>query len=100
MKVNICGIPHNVVYVNDEFNNIDTHFGQIDYGKAMIKINKEVSKEQQNEALCHEMLHGILVHIGKEELSRDESFVQSLSNAIYQSFLPMLEFECEGKLNE
>ena len=92
MKVNICGIPHNIVYINDEFN-IDTHFGQIDYGKAVIKISKDVSKEQQDEALCHEMLHGILIHIGKEELSQDEGFVQSLSNAIYQSFVPVFERE-------
>lgn len=92
MKVNICGIPHTIVYVNDEFNT-NTHFGQIDYGKAVIKISKDVSKEQQDEALCHEILHGILVHIGKDVLSQDESLVQSLSNAIYQSFVPVLESE-------
>ena len=85
MKVNICGIPHGVVYCEDNFN-LDTHFGQIDYGKAIIKISKDVSKEQQDEALCHEILHGILVHIGKAELSQDEEFVTCLSNAIYQSF--------------
>ena len=90
MKVNICGIPHEVVYVNDEFN-VDTHFGQIDYGKAIIKISKDVSKEQQDEALCHEILHGILVHIGKDELSQDEEFVQCLANAICQSFLVKLD---------
>lgn len=90
MKVNICGIPHNIVYVNDEFNT-DTHFGQIDYGKAVIKISADISPEQQDEALCHEILHGILIHIGKNELSQDESFVQSLSNAIYQSFVPVFE---------
>ena len=85
MKVNICGIPHEVIYCNDNFN-LDTHFGQIDYGKATIRISKDVSKEQQDEALCHEILHGILVHIGKEELSQNEEFVTCLSNAIYQSF--------------
>lgn len=90
MRVNICGIPHEVIYVNDEFNT-DTHFGQIDYGKAIIKISKDISKEQQDEALCHEILHGILVHIGKGELSQDEEFVNVLSNAIYQSFIPNLE---------
>ena len=47
-----------------------------------------IGKEQQGEALCHEILHGILVHIGKDELSQDESFVQCLSNALYQSFEP------------
>ena len=87
MKISICGIPHEVVYANDVFDN-DTHYGQIDYGKAVIKVSKDVSKEQQDEALCHEILHGILVHIGKNELSQDESFIQCLSNAIYQSFEP------------
>lgn len=87
MTISICGIPHEVVYANDVFDN-DTHYGQIDYGKAAIKISKDVSKEQQDEALCHEILHGILVHIGKDELSQDESFVQCLSNALYQSFEP------------
>lgn len=92
MKINICGIPHEVIYVNDEFN-IDTHFGQIDYGKALIKISKDISAEQQDEAVCHEVLHGILVHIGKGDLSQDEEFVQCLSNAIYQSFDPRIEEE-------
>lgn len=87
MKVNICGIPHKVIYCKDEFNT-DTHFGQIDYGKAVIKISEDISKEQQEEALCHEVLHGILVHIGKDDLSQDEGFVQVLSNALYQSFEP------------
>ena len=84
-KVNICGIPHEIIYCDDNFN-VDTHFGQIDYGRAIIKISNEISKEQQTEALCHEILHGILVHIGKHELAQDEEFVQCLSNAIYQSF--------------
>ena len=85
MKVNICGIPHKVIYCKDEFNT-DTHYGQIDYGKAVIKISEDISKEQQDEALCHEILHGILVHLGKTELSGDEEFVQCLANAMHQSF--------------
>jgi len=89
MVINICGIPHKIIYCEDSFNT-DTHFGQIDYGKAVIKLSKDISKEQQGEALCHEVLHGMLVHIGKEDLSQDESFVQCLSNAIYQSFKPIV----------
>lgn len=85
MKVMICGIPHNVVYCEDKFNT-DTHFGQIDYGKAEITISTDISKEQRAETLCHEILHGMLVHIGRVELSQDEEFVACLSNAIYQTF--------------
>ena len=89
MTINICGIPHEIIYCEDSFNT-DTHFGQIDYGKAVIKLSKDISKEQQAEALCHEVLHGMLVHIGRDDLSHDESFVQCLSNAIYQSFKPIV----------
>ena len=32
------------------------------------------------------MVHGILVHLGYDNLSDDETFVQSLGNAITQSF--------------
>ena len=90
MKVNICGIPHEIIFCDDNFST-DTHYGQIDYGKAEIRISTNISKEQQGEALCHEILHGILVHIGKGELSQDEEFVNCVSNAIYQSFTPKVE---------
>lgn len=91
MTVMICGIPHKVRFVKDLFN-VDTHFGQIDYNRADILINEDSSKEIQMESLCHEMIHGILIHIGREDLSADETFVQSLSNAIYGSFT-VKEFE-------
>lgn len=36
--------------------------------------------------MCHEILHGILVHLGYNEQSQDEQFVQAVGNAIYQTF--------------
>ena len=84
-KVNICGIPHTVELCDDNFD-IDLHFGQIKYGKALIRINRNVTEELQMQALYHEMLHGILVHIGRVEESQDEQLVQALANAMYQSF--------------
>ena len=85
MRVNICGVPHEVIECEDSFNDC-THFGIIDYKDAVIKINKNTTKELKKETLCHEILHGLLVHIGREDLSDDEAFVQSLSNAIFQTF--------------
>jgi len=32
------------------------------------------------------MTHGILVHIGRQDLANDETFVQTLGNAIFQGF--------------
>lgn len=85
MTVNICGIPHTVIECEDKFN-VDTHFGQIDYKACEIRINEDMTKESKKETICHEMMHGILVHIGYNEYAEDEQFVQALGNAIFQSF--------------
>lgn len=85
MQVNICGIKHKVIECEDKFNT-DCHFGQINYKDAEILINRYMYPAIKEETLCHEMIHGILVHIGYQEQSNDEQFVQALSNAIYQGF--------------
>lgn len=85
MIVNICGIPHKVIETEDNFD-LDVHFGQIDYKKCEIRINKSLSCEGKHEALCHEIIHGIFVHLGFNEFSQDEHLVQALGNAIYQGF--------------
>lgn len=85
MKVNICGIEHSVIECEDNFNT-DTHMGQIDYGSCVIKINKNMPYQLKVATLCHEILHGMLVHIGREDLSNDEQLVIALGNAINNSF--------------
>lgn len=85
MKVNICGLPHEVVEVEDKFN-MDCHMGMIEYKDLIIKINKDMPPEAKAETLCHEMVHGILVHLGYTDMSNDEQLVQALGNAIYQGF--------------
>lgn len=85
MKVNICGILHDVVERKDNFN-VDTHFGQIDYTKAEISVNHDIAEALKKETICHEMVHGILVHIGYNEYANDEQFVQAMANAICQGF--------------
>ena len=85
MKVNICGIPHKVIECEDRFD-VDAHFGQIDYKACEIRINKDMTEASKKETLCHEMVHGMLTHLGYTNYSNDEVFVQSLANAIYQGF--------------
>ena len=93
MKVNICGIPHKVVECEDRFD-VDAHFGQIDYKACEIRINKDMTEASKKETLCHEMVHGMLTHLGYTNYSNDEVFVQSLANAIYQGF--EIKTESEG----
>ena len=95
MKVNICGVPHTVVECEDKFN-VDTHFGQIDYKACEIRINKDMTAASKKETLCHEMIHGIFVHLGYNDYSQDEQLVQALANAIYQGF----EIKAESGVSE
>lgn len=83
VSVNICGIKHTITECEDIFN-VDTHFGQIDYPKCEIKINKDLTEDAKKETLFHEVVHGILVHIGRSDLGQDETFVQTLGNALFQ----------------
>lgn len=85
MMVNICGIPHEIIEMDDNFD-MDLYFGQIDYKKCEIRINKALPREAKEEALCHEIVHGIFVHLGFDEYSQNEHLVQALGNAIHQSF--------------
>ena len=85
MTILICGIPYNITEYEDTFN-VDIHFGQTDFKRAEIRINKDLADSIKQETLCHEILHAILVHIERSDLSEDETFVQSLANAINQTF--------------
>ena len=82
-NVNICGIKHPIVESKDNFNN-DIHFGMIDYTKCIITVNADLSEDAKKETIFHEVVHGILVHLGYNELSQDETFVQGLANAFFQ----------------
>ena len=86
MKVNICGIPHDVVEVEDSFTADFTHLGEIVYKDLQIKINKNMPQIAKDETICHEMIHGILVHLGFEDMANDEHLVQALGNAVFQGF--------------
>lgn len=85
MIIKICGIPYKVVEVEDGFND-ELHLGMIDYTTCEIKVNKSFPAEMKKEILCHETVHGILMHLGYNEMNDDEQLVQSLGNAINQTF--------------
>jgi Zn-dependent peptidase ImmA (M78 family) len=75
------------VECEDIFDADNMHLGQIDYKHAKILLNKDAADEIKSETLFHEIMHGILVHIGRDDLSQDETFVTALGNAVWQSFI-------------
>jgi hypothetical protein len=89
-KINIVGVPYKVMLLKDNFVT-DSHFGEIDYTEATIKINQDMPEPLQMQALCHEWLHGALVMLGFNDQTQDDQFVQALSAAINMSFKPKEE---------
>ena len=89
--IKICGVPYTITEHDDIFNADASHFGMIDPVGCEIRINKSLKDPSKQETLCHEITHGILIHIGRTDLSDDETFVQTLGNAIFQSFMPKVE---------
>ena len=87
MKINICGVPYKLIY-DDVINERDEGItmGQIYISKCEIHLKKGLTKEIEEETLIHEILHGILDHLGKPELSNDENFVQLITHGIFQHF--------------
>lgn len=95
MIVNICGIPHKVIECEDNFS-VNLHFAQIDYKACEIRVNKDMTDANKIESICHEMVHGIFVHLGYNDYAQNEQLVQALGNAIYQGF----EIKAESEKTE
>ena len=85
-EVKLCGVTHKITYKKDNFNKESSNLGYIDYVTGTIVINSNASEDIQNESLCHELVHGMLFHLGYNEECGNEKFIQALGNAIYQTF--------------
>ena len=62
-------------------------WGEWDSEKKTIRLRKAASKNPQSfyvHTFLHEVVHAMLDTIGKHELSKDESFVDALSEVLAQ----------------
>ncbi len=92
-KINICGIPHTIEYVDQNFEICSGSQGEIIFSDAAIHIKRGMPREVTKATICHEAFHGILVQLGYLDLNDDEQFVTAIGNAIAQSFNPILYSE-------
>ena len=83
----ICGIPHKIIYDNVIDENAEgITCGKIIHSNCEIHLRKGLTLEFEKETLIHEMVHGILSHLGKNEMCDDEELVQLLAHGIYEHF--------------
>jgi hypothetical protein len=83
--VNICGIPYKIIDKECIEGN-GRVCGEITYDECIIKMRAGMNPDYYNQTLIHEVVHGMLVMIGRNDLSDDEIFVQTLALAISQTF--------------
>lgn len=84
-SVNICGVPHKIQRVADGFKD-NSMLGRIEYAKCLITLNSDLTPELEKVTTAHEVIHGILTHLGYNDLSDDEVFVSSLASALCLTF--------------
>lgn len=66
----------------------------VDEIASEIEMRKNQPPELYKQTLVHEIVHGMLTMIGRNDLSEDETFVQSLALAISQTFDLKGEIRC------
>ena len=85
--INILGIDFKVkqVEVIDESNEGITE-GKLLYSQGVILLKKSLPLDIKRQVLVHEVVHAILIQIGRNDLSDDETFVQTLAIAVDNTF--------------
>lgn len=85
--IKICGIDFEIIEVDSIDEEIEgVTMGKIIHSQGKILLKKELPDDLKMSVLYHEVLHGILSCLGYDELCENESFVQCLSNTLFQMF--------------
>lgn len=86
--IDICGIPFTIKEVDEIPADIrgEVIHGEISHSRAEILLRESLPEELKQLALIHEWVHGVLVMIGRTDLSDDEILVQNVALAINQTF--------------
>jgi Zn-dependent peptidase ImmA (M78 family) len=86
-KVKISGIDYDISIAENRKANDDGDIlmGEIVYHQASIYINEDLNEQLKEATLLHEIVHGILYHMGSE-MNDNEKFVEGLSSGLHQVF--------------
>lgn len=86
-KIKIGGITYDVVQKtadDDLQNGGESVCGEIIYSRQKINLSETLPKEFKECCLIHEIVHGILYAMAKEDLRKDEQFVEGFGQQLYQ----------------
>lgn len=60
--------------------------GQTHFDEGVIVIDPSLRADTKNVTYCHELVHTILMTMGAGDLNKDEAFVDTFANLLWQSF--------------
>lgn len=87
-KITIAGITYKIE--EHDQNTPELQYGemngQILYNKTLILLNKELSEQQKEMSLIHELAHAVCyaLCLSRETITIDERFIESFSQLWYQ----------------
>lgn len=82
--IEILGVPYTIREV--PVINKDTFtLGQINYITQEILLDETLAPEQKEVVLLHEILHGICMATGLDQINEDERAIQQLATALYST---------------
>jgi uncharacterized protein YjaZ len=85
-KVKISGIDYSITVAEHKDAGEENFLcGEISYHKTTIYINEEQNDQQRAATLIHEIVHGILYHMGSE-MNDNEKFVEGFASGLHQVF--------------
>ena len=59
-------------------------YGEIVYENNKIFLYEKLDQSEKEVTLLHEIIHGLLYFMGKDDLRNDEAFVTAFSENLYQ----------------
>lgn len=82
-KIRIAGVDYDIKFEERLNNGVRLAYGHIDYDKATIRIDTDLSEQQGKcQTLLHEILHGIAKHF-ELEVEGDEDTIDKLAKGLY-----------------
>lgn len=60
--------------------------GQTHFDSGLILIDPGLPAQVKGVTYFHELVHAILITMGRDDLNRDEAFVDMVGNLLWQSF--------------
>ena len=67
----------------------DANFGEANYIKKKITIDKDLDNDLREQTFLHELIHLILYFLTETELSGNEKLVNNISELLYQAIETM-----------